>query len=657
MIDAVVDAVVVRTLRIVSRDMYICNIQRYTVRIIPFFSPSRLDLEPKPAAKERRRGGRGGGCCLPAPGSGPRGCPWGRMAPDRTRRIRTGLALPAAFAVLLAFASSPCEALLYPTTDCPKVLNVPNVSGPKQVCKHRKYVEWSDVAIAVYKPADVKRLTAAARKKGIKEILVMEDINENGYPMLEKHLIGENHFIVYASRPVGVSQAFNKLVKMANSDYVVLLIGGHEKQLEETLGTVLKHFQKNSKLAYVGTGAVLDARDGTRVPEGSFELADAALFGGPAVVRREAFINAGMFYRHPSPACLQMNALDLSYRLRLIGHEVGAASLRTNKAEWTDEFLRMDNLEPASLKKHNCTFRVGAKEDFNFKGVSPEMTRAPALTPSHTRTLAPIQPHLHVHGTLPALATDPGRPLSCSFFLLPPPTFPSFLPLWAALKNKKKGKCVSQTAMGIDDSARSSFVLQYFKRRKNIQQVEKSFKAYRDKVEFIVNDDSRSEYADWVKALSTGWEGYLVYAQDIHEIRGYNRLTKFADGEFVTFLQDDDKGPKKQDWLTKVEALFQSWPDMALLGGFRGRLDYGSIMDKQTNLLHGYKFGVPSESSRCCKPIPYKDPKTGINFMFIYKVRKRREERGERREGVARYDALPSSSSSTLLTACLLKCL
>ena len=71
------------------------------------------------------------------------------MAPDRTRRIRTGLALPAAFAVLLAFASSPCEALLYPTTDCPKILNVPNVSGPKQVCKHRKYVEWSDVAIAV----------------------------------------------------------------------------------------------------------------------------------------------------------------------------------------------------------------------------------------------------------------------------------------------------------------------------------------------------------------------------------------------------------------------------------------------------------------------------------------------------------------------------
>jgi hypothetical protein len=51
----------------------------------------------------------------------------------------------------------------------------------------------------------------------------------------------------------------------------------------------------------------------------------------------------------------------------------------------------------------------------------------------------------------------------------------------------------------------------------------------------IINDDSRSEGANWINALKGN--AFVAYCHDIHEIRGYNRLTRFASTEYVAEMQ------------------------------------------------------------------------------------------------------------------------
>jgi len=62
-----------------------------------------------------------------------------------------------------------------------------------------------------------------------------------------------------------------------------------------------------------------------------------------------------------------------------------------------------------------------------------------------------------------------------------------------------------------------------------------------------------------------------------------------------------------------------------VLGGFRGRMDYGWLNDPRHNFVNGPKFGPtptdPREAKKCCNPISYTEPKSQVPFMYMYKVR------------------------------------
>jgi len=96
-----------------------------------------------------------------------------------------------------------------------------------------------------------------------------------------------------------------------------------------------------------------------------------------------------------------------------------------------------------------------------------------------------------------------------------------------------------------------------------------NFNAVGSQLEVIINDDSRTEGSAWINAL-TG-NAFVAYCHDIHEIRGYNRLTRFASSNYVAAMQDDDV-PKDQTWVRRAVSLFKSHPRLAMLGGFRGRM-------------------------------------------------------------------------------------
>ena len=119
----------------------------------------------------------------------------------------------------------------------------------------------------------------------------------------------------------------------------------------------------------------------------------------------------------------------------------------------------------------------------------------------------------------------------------------------------------------------NSFIIQYYKRPRNIVQIVKRLKAQKGKNEILVNDDSGTEVGVWIRELEKGTpiRYTVLVAGNIHEIRGYNRLAKLAQGRLLVLLQDDDYPSYGGRWLRHAHHLFKMNPKLGLVGGFTGK--------------------------------------------------------------------------------------
>jgi len=156
-----------------------------------------------------------------------------------------------------------------------------------------------------------------------------------------------------------------------------------------------------------------------------------------------------------------------------------------------------------------------------------------------------------------------------------------------------------------------SAIVQYFRRREGIKPIAENFNAVGSKLEVIINDDSMSEGDAWITALQGN--AFVAYCHDVHEIRGYNRLSRFASANYIAAMQDDDV-PKDTAWVRRATSLFKNHPRLAMLGGFRGRMDVGNHFDKGTGQMWGKKYGPHY------LPIPLQDKQAGVPYMPMYKV-------------------------------------
>ena len=164
----------------------------------------------------------------------------------------------------------------------------------------------------------------------------------------------------------------------------------------------------------------------------------------------------------------------------------------------------------------------------------------------------------------------------------------------------------------------ATVILQYFRRARNVARIGAAMR--RIPVEVMVNDDSLSEVGPWLRSLPRA-HGWLHLAQDIHEIRAYNRLVPAASTELVVLGQDDDV-PSSRDrpvgrWLAKALVLFRRHPAMGMLGAYRGRFDDGKRM-KGNNCNDGSKFGAEPGADPLGETKRIPSGRGG--FMFIYKV-------------------------------------
>ncbi len=63
---------------------------------------------------------------------------------------------------------------------------------------------------------------------------------------------------------------------------------------------------------------------------------------------------------------------------------------------------------------------------------------------------------------------------------------------------------------------------------------------------------------------------FILYCNDIFEIRAYNRAMRMAFGEYIVLLQDDDMPPIDGDWVREAVRIFDAHPEIGILGGRNG---------------------------------------------------------------------------------------
>lgn len=89
--------------------------------------------------------------------------------------------------------------------------------------------------------------------------------------------------------------------------------------------------------------------------------------------------------------------------------------------------------------------------------------------------------------------------------------------------------------------------------------------------ELIVCDDGSLDgsHEAWMSHLDRP-NDFLIHSNDLHEIRILDRAIRFARGEIVCLVQDDDIIPQGRHWLHNALRQFTTYPNLTIIGGFMG---------------------------------------------------------------------------------------
>lgn len=158
-------------------------------------------------------------------------------------------------------------------------------------------------------------------------------------------------------------------------------------------------------------------------------------------------------------------------------------------------------------------------------------------------------------------------------------------------------------------------IVQSFNHRTNIANISGGLKASSSVEEIVICEDGSTDGSldEWHGALP-GPSHFVIRSNNLHELRSYNRAMRMSAGDIVLLMQDDDLLPQSDRWIENALRLFESKPDLGLLGGYIGQLwdpdsskgfEYGEQVSSHGGLRRGNT-----------QPIQYIDPTTDLPFMY-----------------------------------------
>ena len=406
-----------------------------------------------------------------------------------------------------------------------------------------------------------------------------------------------NDFVVYGPH-VDHPEANNRLARMANAEYLLLLSSGIAVD-NGWVQSAVKLLDNLPATAMIGGGRGLHKGQPVRplktpVLQGlPFAFADYLYPGGPVLVRRAAFLEVGGLATEqrcfgPHGVCDSGLEADLSLRLWAAGWQVG---MMPTGEHGEDGGL---GLCGAAATPEAVRALTGS--------LDPEMRRSTANAAA-AATEALKRGGTYSAGLLFRKRVRVDKP-SCSK-----------VPYTTTRAIPDAFKAEVQKCPPGPPQAQASVAIQYYRREENVGPIMGRLTLFKEPLEVLVNNDSHTEHAQWIEQFRAHGQiqGWLLYSPDVHEIRGYNRLGKLATAETLAFLQDDDL-PLDAEWLVHAKRLFSAHKSMGLLGGHRGRMATGEMWSNLMNQIEGEKYGPGYEM------LPYNDPGTHMPFMFVYKV-------------------------------------
>lgn len=176
-------------------------------------------------------------------------------------------------------------------------------------------------------------------------------------------------------------------------------------------------------------------------------------------------------------------------------------------------------------------------------------------------------------------------------------------------------RCRTPPVYAASEQPRLTAIVQSFNHRRNIANISGALKASSAVEEIVVCEDGSSDgsLTEWHKALPDP-QHFIIRSNNLHELRSYNRAMRMSGGDVVVLLQDDDLLPYSDVWLQNAMRLFDTKPDLGLLGGYIGQL-------WEPESGKGFEFGEQRSTHGGLRqgntePIQYIDPDTGVPFMY-----------------------------------------
>jgi len=120
------------------------------------------------------------------------------------------------------------------------------------------------------------------------------------------------------------------------------------------------------------------------------------------------------------------------------------------------------------------------------------------------------------------------------------------------------------------DRPRIAFIIHSFNRIANIEQLIAGLRRLGGH-EIIVCEDGSIDGSleKWLSLLDDS-NDFLIYSNDVHEIRATDRAIRFTNAEIICLVQDDDRIPGDRGWLDDTLERFDRYADLAIIGGFMG---------------------------------------------------------------------------------------
>mmetsp|Transcript_2167 Transcript_2167/g.5504 ORF Transcript_2167/g.5504 Transcript_2167/m.5504 type:complete len:805 (-) Transcript_2167:24-2438(-) len=478
---------------------------------------------------------------------------------------------------------------------------LPTKRPPSQLeCGHKAHRDWNQIAIAATH-TDLETLKQGPSQEELHdvEVLFQHDMVAEEPRELVDYLDGPNHWVLFSHVGAGnhsqkgaptptmtISDIFNRLVMMANAELVVLSFQDDMRYIsKDMLEGAVQMFAANPNLGMLGSHSGYTM--GGWIPASSKLQYVAAVELGPIVIRRSLYMEVGML-DCMEKRCIQQAFHSLSLRVLLSGHRIGLMAFPDSRGE-----------TPAHVvppPKHPLTL-------CDQTGVEGLLQKAVL---KYSKLFKPRESEAKLDTSV-GITTHVDTPTNVSTYCYP------------------EASCTDRLQTGI--------LFQYFKRPSEMASVLGGLwrTLYRDdatnldRVEVMVNDDSRSDYESLSWKLRWFARAWLIYAPDTHEIRAYNRMAKLSTARFLVFAQDDDAPSTTHGgvaWHAQAQDLFREFPKLGFLGAHRGRLDNGYLVDGRTNQISGPKFGTAPDTGRTIKykGINYFSPQGQIPFMFVYKV-------------------------------------